>query len=85
MNYSKNFWRCPTCSLKQEDAHLLALQDYRLLVGNTISNREFRKFTELTSRTNATLLLKRCGFQTIGTHKSLRYVIPEIDLRNKRK
>ncbi|MDN7241865.1 nuclease-related domain-containing protein [Planococcus sp. N028] len=85
MSYSRDFWRCPACRLKQRDAHLLALQDYRLLVGETISNREFRQFTELRSRTNATLLLKRSGFQTIDTHKSLHYIIPEMDLRDKRK
>lgn len=83
MLYSRDLWRCLKCSNRQQDAHLLALQDYRLLVGNTISNQEFRKFTELESRSNAVKILKRCGFKTVGTHKSLRYMIPEMDLRNK--
>ena len=81
MHYSKGLWRCPTCSLKDPHAHLVAMQDYRLLINNTISNREFRQFTGLSSRTNATKLLQSSGFQTIGSHKSLRYVIPEIDWR----
>lgn len=85
MKYSREFWHCPLCGGKERDAHLLALQDYRLLIGNTISNREFRKFTEMPSQTNAALILKRSGFQTIGNRKSLRYIIPEMDLRNKRK
>lgn len=85
MVYSRDFWRCLNCSNKQQDAHLLALQDYRLLVGSTISNQEFRRFTEMDSRSNASKILKRCGFKTVGTHRSLRYLIPEMDLRNKTK
>lgn len=81
MNYSRSFWRCPACLYKTKDAHLIALQDYRLLVGPTISNREFRKFTGIQSRTNAWTILQNCNFQTIGNQKSLRYVIPEMDLR----
>jgi hypothetical protein len=81
MTYSRTFWRCSNCERKQADAHLLALQDYRLLIGPTISNREFRKFTGLQSRTTAWTILQSCGFQTIGNQKGLRYVIPEMDLR----
>lgn len=81
MNYSRNYWRCTRCNKKQLDAHLFALQEYRLLIGPTISNREFRKFTGLSSRMNAWIILHGCNFQTIGNRKSLRYVIPEIDLR----
>lgn len=81
MNYSRNFWRCPLCARKRADAHLLALQDYRLLIGSTISNLEFRRFTGLQSRTNAWTILQSCGFQKIGNKKSVRYVIPEVDLR----
>lgn len=81
MNYALGFWRCPSCKTKQADAHQVALQDYRLLVGPSISNREFRSFTGLQSRTNATVILKNCGFQTVGNRKSTRYVIPESDLR----
>lgn len=85
MNYSRNYWRCPGCAAKLADAHLLALQDYRLLIGPTISNREFRKFTGMQSRTNAWIVLQSCNFQTIGNKKSLRYVIPEMDLRRSMK
>ena len=81
MNYALGYWRCPSCKTKQSDAHQFALQDYRLLIGPSISNREFRSFTGLQSRTNATVILKSCGFQTIGNQKSLRYLIPELDLR----
>lgn len=83
MNYSRNYWRCHSCTAKITDAHLFALQDYRLLIGPTISNREFRQFTGLRSRTNAWIILQSCGFETIGNQKSLRYVIPEMDLRRK--
>lgn len=85
MKYSREFWHCPACDHRQKNAHLLALQDYRLLIGSTISNREFREFTELSSRTNASRILKSCNFPTIGNQKSLSYIIPEIDLRNKQK
>lgn len=85
MNYSRGFWRCPSCKAKQADAHQLALQDYRLLIGPTISNRDFRNFTGLQSRTNATAILKNCRFQTVGNKKSLRYIIPELDLRKPKK
>jgi hypothetical protein len=81
MNYALGCWRCPSCKTKQADAHQFALQDYRLLIGPSISNREFRSFTGLQSRTNATVVLKSCGFQTVGIHKSTRYLIPELDLR----
>lgn len=85
MVYSRDLWRCLNCSNRQQDAHLLALQDYRLLIANSISNQEFRSFTEMESRSNAVKILKRCGYKTVGNHKSLRYLIPEMDLRNKAK
>ncbi|MDN7226304.1 nuclease-related domain-containing protein [Planococcus sp. N064] len=80
MTYSRKFWRCSNCGGKQKNTHLPALQDYRLLIGNTISNREFRWFSGINSRSNAAAILQSANFETVGNQKSLRYIISETGL-----
>ncbi|WP_157950978.1 nuclease-related domain-containing protein [Peribacillus acanthi] len=37
-------WRCQMCNHISEDAHLLALQEYKLLINSQISSKELKKY-----------------------------------------
>jgi len=43
-------WHCPTCSHKDQHAHLPAINDYVLLINPSITNRECRSFLHINSR-----------------------------------
>lgn len=49
MGRSHGKWSCVTCGILSKDAHLAALRDYKLLVGDVITNREARAFLRVES------------------------------------
>ena len=66
---------CTTCRLRDKLAYEYALADYRLLIGETITNQQFRQFCEAGSRDAATRLLQ--GFERTGNTRAAVYEIPE--------
>ncbi|NIK29347.1 hypothetical protein FHS45_002448 [Thalassobacillus devorans] len=61
MERKRAHWFCSSCGHKSEDAHLDTLRDYQLLMGDEISNPEFRAFSCLSSEKVArTLLSDHC-------------------------
>lgn len=76
MYYYQGKWHCPECKTTNNDAFYQALQDYRLLISPTISNKEFRAFFGVANTHNAYLLLKNLNFPYIGSYKDRRYIIP---------
>lgn len=76
MNYHHRKWQCPRCHEINNEAFYVALQDYRILVNETISNKEFRDFFEIESANVAYTLLQKLNLQQIGTFKDKRYIIP---------
>jgi len=81
MHYYQGKWHCPQCKTTNNDAFYQALQDYRLLVSPTISNKEFRAFFGVANTHNAYLLLKNLNLPYVGSYKDRRYIIPaEIKL-----
>jgi hypothetical protein len=54
-------WQCFYVST-HKDAHIKALNDYSLLIGTTITNKESRNFLHLDSSYTATRLLKSLNF-----------------------
>ncbi|WP_342473060.1 nuclease-related domain-containing protein [Metasolibacillus sp. FSL H7-0170] len=67
---------CLKCKTKDGGALLLqAMEDYKLLIDNWITNREFRNFTGVTSVYAASRLLKKLNFPHEGDKKGRKYLI----------
>ncbi len=66
---------CPSCRLRDKLAYEYALADYRLLIGETITNQQFRRFCEVDSRDAATRLLR--NLERTGDTRAAVYEIPE--------
>ncbi|MFE8700616.1 nuclease-related domain-containing protein [Cytobacillus sp. FJAT-54145] len=69
-------WYCPSCKTYCKNGHLQALNDYRLLVSNEITNMEMRKFLIISSRANTTRLLQSMNLSFIGNNKGRIYQLP---------
>lgn len=77
MNYKSGAWTCPKCNHRSKSAIYPALDDYRLLISNKITNREFRKFFNVSSMDAASKILTRLGFESVGKFRGRYYIIPE--------
>jgi ribosomal protein L37AE/L43A len=66
-------WLCTTCGHYSKDAHYSALIDYLLLIGPTISNKQFREFANIDSSSTSSKLLRSTGLPATGTTKDTRY------------
>ncbi|KGR80264.1 nuclease-related domain-containing protein [Ureibacillus manganicus] len=82
MNYHHGGWKCPRCDNRAHKEVLEALDDYRLLWGDRISNREFREFIGLASQKTAYRILKILNFKSEGASKNKKYIIPR-DIRER--
>lgn len=78
MEYSRGAWKCDKCSYESDQVLLQALNDYRLLISNKITNREFRDFINMKSRNIATRILRKLELPFEGPSNKYRvYTIPE--------
>ncbi len=77
LKYCRGKWRCEVCNHRDPLSHLSALMQYRTLVKTTISNREFREFTGITSSSIASKLLASTKMTHQGSFKDRLYLIPE--------
>ena len=68
-------WHCLTCNYLSVDAHIQALNDYKLIVGEEISNSELRNFLQLDSSVVAKKLLQKENFKAIGKTNKRKYLI----------
>lgn len=66
-------WFCPKCLNKDKYAHLKALNDYFLLIGLMITNRELRDFLIIDSPTTAARILQSMKLSYTGTNKQRIY------------
>lgn len=76
MTRSRGYWFCHECKATSKDAHLEAVQDYALLVGSTITNRQLREFLQLPSQTIGKRILKSLDLKLSGTKKGCIYELP---------
>ncbi|MCM3093214.1 MULTISPECIES: hypothetical protein [unclassified Cytobacillus] len=78
-------WYCPKCNLKNIDAHVQALHDYSLLLGNAITNKELRNFLHISSSYTATRLLQSLNLPQTGAQKNRTYtlIFPEESTNQK--
>lgn len=71
-------WYCQKCGIFSTNAHLQAFNDYKLLVGDFISNREAREFLQVKSPYVVKRLLQTEKFKFTGTTKNRMY---ELEFR----
>ncbi|MGD6817208.1 nuclease-related domain-containing protein [Metabacillus sp. 113a] len=76
----KGGWLCSGCQNKNKLAHLEALNDYRLLIGSTITNKKIREYLSLVSPSSATKLLQSLNLKSSGQNKGRVY---ELELQEK--
>lgn len=77
MIYRNRTWYCPKCSVQNKIAFYQALDDYRILINDRITNREFRDFFGIDSMQIASKILSRLGLVAVGDKKGRYYIIPE--------
>ena len=75
MHFQHGTFICPQCKSRDKDAHFIALAEYRLLCGETITNQALREWCGLKDRYVSTRLLK--SLPKIGQYKGTVYEIPE--------
>ncbi|WP_159457854.1 nuclease-related domain-containing protein [Virgibacillus dakarensis] len=71
-------WKCNRCGLLNKKAHIRGLLDHYLLIGSTITNRQYKSFVRLNSISIATKQLQSLGLQSTGTFKDRKYLL-ELD------
>ena len=71
-------WLCLKCHHKGKSEHISALNDYYLLVKDTITNREVRDFLRIESNEVVKYLMRKAGYElngkNFGSYYRLRYV-----------
>lgn len=77
MSYSHGVWLCAYCEHKSKNEHIKALKDYFLLIGPTITNKQFRDFMHIQSRHVATRLLVAMRLPSIGSNSGRIYFSPD--------
>lgn len=77
-------WFCIKCKSKNTNGHIQALVDYQLLVKQTITNGEARKFLNIESRFVVTRLLKSLNLPATGDKKGTTYDLTYLTKQNDR-
>lgn len=75
-------WECRSCRCVIKTAHLKAFEDYRLLIGNTINNRQARDFLGLDSIHITKKILMAEKFQYFGQTSARTYNLSEKRLES---
>lgn len=69
-------WYCTKCKTYSKDAHVQSLNDYFLLISNTVTNQQFREFIHLPSQSIAKKMLNSMNLSYTGEYKSRIYHAP---------
>lgn len=72
----KRTWNCCGCGLKDKNAHVSAVTDYFHLLGESITNKQFRDFVHLESDTSAKKMLQAMKLPFSGSNKGRIYYDP---------
>jgi len=73
MKKLKTVWHCQSCQHRCPDAHIQALRDYYMLVGETITNHECCDFLTIESGHVAKRILQKLQLPRSGSNKNSRY------------
>ncbi|MGR9047269.1 nuclease-related domain-containing protein [Halobacillus faecis] len=71
----RDHWLCGRCGAISKDAHLQLLRDHQLLIGDTITNAEFRKIAGVKTEYIARKLLNECCSPNFGRSRNRKYII----------
>ncbi|MEH7347838.1 nuclease-related domain-containing protein [Gottfriedia acidiceleris] len=74
----KGNWICKNCLQVSKLAHISALVDYFLLIGNSINNKQVRDFLHIPSIYNASRLLRKLNLPSSGTKKDKIHYLDEL-------
>ena len=66
-------WKCEACHVESDIAHRTAFEDYRLLIGNTINNKQARNFLNIDSTHVMKRLLMKERFPHTGATSARIY------------
>ncbi len=69
------YWKCGRCGFQSIHAHIQSLIDYLLLIDHEITNKRFRDFTLLNSRSVTSKLLNVLPLKHHGTYKNRTYLL----------
>lgn len=75
LNYRYPNWYCQCCGEVNNEAIFRALEDYRLLVGETLTNKSFCEFFAIDSPNTAYKLLQKLPLKAEGTKRNRKYLI----------
>lgn len=75
MQYHYKKWSCVRCEKVDERAILVALEDYRLLVGKMMTNKSFCSFFDIRSPNIAYKILQQLPLRATGTKRHRKYWI----------
>ncbi|MFF2177764.1 nuclease-related domain-containing protein [Lysinibacillus sp. NPDC058147] len=75
MNYRYPKWYCQRCETIDNEAIFRTLEDYRLLVGETLTNKSFCEFFKIDSPNSAYKLLQKLPLKAEGTKSNRKYLI----------
>ncbi|KEK25322.1 nuclease-related domain-containing protein [Bacillus gaemokensis] len=73
MNKVKRGWHCTKCNALSKEAHKYALQDYALLLGTTITNKELKAFLNIASSSVVKRLIHTMALPYQGENKGRKY------------
>lgn len=77
MYYYYGAFICNVCRAKSRDAIFETLYHYRILIGDKITNRQFRDFFGMPNIKTCSNILSRLGFEKCGSKRGTYYIIPE--------
>ena len=77
MQWKHRKWACQSCNQTGTECHIAALADWICLIGNRITNKEFRRFMLLNDRHVTRRFLARSGLSHEGKGKGSFYVMKE--------
>lgn len=62
-------WVCRNCGAESKDAHVAALRDYAVLIGNEVKNGQVQEFLSLESRSTVNKLLSKLNLPSKGQRR----------------
>lgn len=74
----KSKWRCKKCNHQSKFEHIYTLNDYFLLIGDTITNSQAKHFLQIESSDVVKYLLHKAGLPRIGKNKTSKYILNYI-------
>ncbi|WP_318507547.1 nuclease-related domain-containing protein [Bacillus sp. T3] len=73
MVYTYGTWECSYCGEKSKTAHEQLIADYFFIYNSTLTNKEFRKITNIQQRAKATRILNSMNLPHQGSNKGRVY------------